>query len=178
MNSRQINFFLAPQELHSISDYFHNNNCKILKRRVKSITDRTEYDLKTNKDDLYQVYIYSSEFSNKIEFQFNEDKKYYYVDSLKSYCIEFSIGGLFPYNNRELHRSRLYLVSRYYNEKGLLVSKDSDFINWSLSILNQFKNKYLLKSETDKGVYLSKEAKNWIFKTKATLAQSGLKYIY
>lgn len=177
MNSSQLNFFLGPRELESVYCFFKERKCNVLKRRVSSYSDRSEYDLSANLENLFQVYIYHPRDIDKINFILNEDGGYYYVDNQKSYCIEFGIGGFYHSNIMELQRSRLYYVTKFYNDNGEIIKKDSEFIKWASDILGSFKKSILISSSFYKGVFYSNEAKNWILENDAKLSLDGLKFV-
>ncbi|HVG17081.1 MAG TPA: hypothetical protein VM935_19065 [Chitinophagaceae bacterium] len=178
MNSKQINFFLAPNDLNDVAVFFKEKGCHILKRRVDYPTNRVDYDFVSNKEEIFQVYIYSSPFTDKIEFQYLEEEQYYYVDSLRSFCIEFGIGGFYPYSDKELHRSRFYYVHKYYNTEGILISKEKKFINWADNIFKEFRKYFLTLSQDFKGVYFSDKALELTKNYNAKLVNGGLKFVF
>ena len=73
-----------------------------------------------------------------LSFEYLDNRKEFYIEIGKSACIEFSIGGFYPYSNKELHRSRFYFVTKYYegNER---VKKDEEIFTRADDFLKKFK---------------------------------------
>jgi hypothetical protein len=115
MNSKQINFFLKESELVDIKNFFDEEGCLVSKRRCKNLSPNENYDFVSNADQTFQVYVYLPKYINKIKLELVEEKGYYYIDSLTSYCIEFGLGGFYPYSDKEFHRSKFYFVTKYYD---------------------------------------------------------------
>src|ERR1051326_3197739 len=116
MNSKQINFFIIPDDLQQIVRFFEQKRILIIKRNTL-LPEIVDYDLALNSEKIFQVYLSKVEFKNKISLNYLNAKNHYYVDDMRSDVIEFSIGGFYPYSDKELHRSRLYFITKYYDDK-------------------------------------------------------------
>ena len=100
----------------------------------------------------------------------------YYIDIVHSSCIEFDIGGFYPYSDKVLHRSRFYYVSAYY-DKETLVKKNDRFIHWAEGLIKDFKSEFLLKSGTPDKLLLSESCVHWIEEFHPELTTDGSKFI-
>jgi hypothetical protein len=175
MHSKQLNFFLAPEDIHEINQFFLEKRCMILKRSSSDNNFYSEYNLVMNLDGVYQVCLTTKTFIKNIYYDEAKPNDYY-INILKSNCIEFSLGGFYPYSNKELHASRFYFVSEYYKDD-ILVTKNEQFINWASLLLKDFKVKLLKKSKDYPGVYFSKRCLKWIIEKKAQKTVDGSKFI-
>jgi hypothetical protein len=143
MSSKQINFFLSSEDLPEVSQFLIDKGCIIFKRNGKtSSVILNKYDIIKNSENIFQVCLTKESYQNNIYYEYLESSDSYYVDFLKSYCIEFSIGGFYPYSNKEFHASRLYYVFSYY-EGDMIIDKDKNFISWSDDLIKTFKKKFL-----------------------------------
>ena len=143
--SKQLNFFLSPGDLIEVKKFLKEEDCLILKRNSEKSTFFNEYDIEKNLENIFQVCLCKDEYKNKIFHEYIESTNSYYVDIVKSNCIEFSIGGFYPYSDKELHRSRFYFVCEYFKD-GELVKKSPEFIDWANSLMKKFKKHFLVKS--------------------------------
>jgi hypothetical protein len=123
-----------------------------------------------------QVYISAEKFLNKIYYQELESKNIFYIDIGKSYCIEFSIGGIYPYSNKMHHSGRLYYSSTYF-ENGSKIYKSDEFTKWAGNILEGFKKHFLKKKSDYMAEYVSEKFADWVIKNHATVSSDGTKYI-
>ena len=176
MNSKQINFFLDPAEISEINNFFLDLKCSFLKRESKNPDNIISYDILRNHEHIFQIYLTTDGNNEKIFYEHIESKNLYYIDILKSYCIEFSIGGFYPYSDKELHSSRLYYVLKYY-EKGKLLQKDKEFIRWAENIINRFKKKFLTKSPTSSANFITRKFIIWEKENNAKISTDGTKFI-
>ena len=137
MNSKQIIFFLNPVDLVEIETFLGENKCSFFKRKSENSKRYLNYDIVKNPEKIFQVCLCIEEHKSKLFYEQTQLKEECYIDILKSYCIEFSIGGFYPYNNKELHSSRFYYVLEYF-ENGKLIQKDREFINWADDLFKRF----------------------------------------
>lgn len=143
MHSRQRNFFLAPDEILDVYTLFCNQGLRFIKSHGtrKDVYDR--YDFVINADQVFQVSVYKSDFSDCINFDRTEGKGVSFVDIRSSYCIQFNLGGFYPFSSEIYHRSRFYDVVSYFNQHGELVSKGAQFLEWAELFLKEFKMAFL-----------------------------------
>ncbi|MBX2925100.1 MAG: hypothetical protein KF746_23060 [Chitinophagaceae bacterium] len=174
--SIQTNFFILPYELKSIDAFFKANRCLLIKKDVPKEPALLDIDISSSKEKVLQVYITKEQFKNNIHFKYLQSKDYYYVDVLSSHAIEFSLGGFYPFNDKELNRSRLYVTTEFYEDRQL-VKKNADFVNWARRVVRDFKKKFLIKSPISLNNYLSEECLKWISANDAKLEAGGQKLI-
>lgn len=174
--SKQINFFILPGELKIISTFFEKNECLIVRKDVPKKNALLEYNIISNEEKLFQVYIIKDQFKNNIYFKYLQSKDYYYLDVLSSYVLEFSIGGFYPYSDKELHRSRLYIINEYY-EGQELVRKSSEFLDWAGSVMKNFQKQFLIKSSVCLNDYISEQCIKWVNLNNSKLESGGQKFI-
>lgn len=165
-----------PEDLSTVSKFFLDKGCRVIKRQSKTPQLLIEYDITENHEDIFQVYLYNSEYTSCIFYEHLESKDIYYLDILRSFCIEFSIGGFYPYSNKELHSSRLYYVVRYW-ENGIMVQKDKKFIEWADDIIKGFKKEFLKKDLVYSKGYTSKKFIEWADMTHPQSVSGGNKFV-
>jgi hypothetical protein len=175
MSSKQINFFLSPEDLQEVSDFITQKKCLIFKRKNEIPAIPGNYDIINNQESIFQVYLCEEKYQDKIHYEQTNPKEYF-VDIVKSYCIEFSIGGFYPYSNKELHLSRFYYVFEYY-EMGKLVKKEEEFINWADGILKSFKKQFLKKAPMYSNDFLSEKFIDWMISNNAKKTTDGARFI-
>ena len=177
MNSIQLNFFITPNDFKEIDIFLKEQECIVIKNNLLKPEVFPGYSLNSAaRDKVFQVYLSDEKFLKYISLKFLEEKNHYYVSERDSEAIQFSLGGFYPYSDTELHRSRLYYVTRYYDANNLLVSKNEEFLQWANSFLRHFKKKFLTSSKDFKSIYFSKDAKNWVSSNGARLVSGGLKF--
>lgn len=177
MRSKQVNFFLAPEDLAEGIKFFADNGCEVIKRYTRKAGQPVYFDVEKNQDFVFQVCLCKSEYLETLIFTYLDTRQEYSIDTTKSNVIEFSIGGFYPYSDKELHRSRLYFVSQYYEGDGLF-QKDEEFLLWADNIFKAFKKAFLVKDKsilTD--IYGTKNFIEWATKTKAVMAVDGSKFV-
>ncbi|MGN6293480.1 MAG: hypothetical protein ACTHMV_12120 [Chitinophagaceae bacterium] len=175
MSSKQINFFLVQGDLSEVTDFFFQNECRVLKRKnnLPSVSD--DYDILQNQGEVFQVYLYRKKDSDQIYYE-EINAKEYYIDIVKSHCVEFSIGGFYPYSDKELHSSRLYYVFEYYNA-GKLIKKDEEFIQWSDNLIKNFKKRFLRRAPEYTNDFISEKFEEWVKVNDAKKTLDGTKFI-
>jgi len=176
MKSKQINFFLSPEDLPEVEAFLSERHCLILKRNDENPETFHNYDIVNNREDVFQVCLCTEEFKEKIFYKHIESTDGYFIDIPKSFCIEFSIGGFYPYSNKELHSSRFYYVFEFY-KNGRLVRKSEEFIRWADDIIKDFKNKFLIKEPKYSKDFLSVKFIEWVKMNKAAITKDGTKFI-
>lgn len=175
MSSKQINFFLSPEDLPDVAIFLIEKNCLIVKRKSETPDILRNYDIVKNPESIFQLCLCKNEQKEKIFYEYLENTDYY-LDILKSNCIEFSIGGVYPYSNIEFHSSRFYYILKYY-DNGEIVRKDEEFINWADDIFKSFKKKFLKKDLTYSTDFLSKKFIDWLKANNAKQTIDGTKFV-
>jgi hypothetical protein len=170
MNSKQVNFYLLPDDLASIEEFFREKDIITIKTGLETPVPTACDVLSAYNEKIFQVHLTHKNWVNKTYFNFFEKKAIYYLDVLRSYALEFSIGGFYPYSDKELHRARLYFVVRYYDNQETLVSKSNEFVAWADSVIKDFK-KHFLKRVSHSSDYFTEKCLKWIENTGAELNQ-------
>lgn len=169
-NSKQLNFFITPEDYSSISIFLKecnsiilaNNNIGKEKDQSNSLIDLDE--------DTKQVFLTKNDLFNKVVVKTLENNfSYYYITS--SPLLEFSLGGFYPYDINSLQSGRFYYIKAFYDENGDFVSKSEDFVSWCDEIFKKFKKKFLKKYSKD--CYCSESAIKWIELNNAVLNNGG-----
>jgi len=174
--SNQINFFIFPDDLEKIDLFFKENGCLILRNNVTSESSSFGYDILSNREKLFQVFLTKNEFKNNVTFNYLESKKYYYVYEPSSYVIEFGIGGFYPYSDKELHRSRFYFIHEYYKD-GELIKKPPEFVEWANTLMKNFKKRFLVRYPSYSNDFFSEQCINWVKLNNAKLESGGQKFV-
>lgn len=175
MRSKQINFFITPDDMKEINIFLQKENCVIVRNNVSTPSMAFGYDIVNNKEQLFQVYLTKEELKSKVLFKHISSQNYYYVYDTKSDVVEFSIGGFYPYSNKELHRGRFYYVFEYYNDDGSITQKDPEFIQWADNIIKKFKKEFLKKAPEFTSDFFSDRAIDWARSNHAKPIEGGLK---
>lgn len=175
MKSKQINFYITPEDSFEINNFLRDAGCMILKENVKKTHSDFVYEIITDIRNNIQLYLCKEEYMSCINVESLKSDKYY-IDILKSQCIEFAMGGFYPYSDKELHRSRFYYIFEYYQD-GQLIRKDAKFINWADDLFKKFKKEFLIKTDTFPRLLLSANCLSWINANNAKLAGGGMKFI-
>ncbi|MCS3795073.1 hypothetical protein [Niastella sp. OAS944] len=176
MNSKQVNFFLALEDLPRVIAFINENGGSIYKEYADTKDKPVRYNPLINEDSIYQVYVCKEWGTTILSFIYLENRKEYYIEIGKSNCIQFSIGGFYSYSNKELHRSRFYFVTKYY-EGDELVKKDEEFLTWADDVLKKFKKKFLRKAKELPNTYVTANFIEWVKKTEATMTSDGTKFV-
>jgi len=169
--SKQLNFYITPDDYQLINKFLMENNCLILVDNYISIDRNPVYELISIEDNIYQIYITKNLFLNEIEIEKTENNIFYF-DKLRSSIIQFGLGGFYKNSKDNLNRARLYFESNYY-QNGKLIYKNPSFIEWSELILKSFKNTFLLKYKGDKLNLYSLNAIKWIEENNAIEINGG-----
>lgn len=162
MKSRQLNFFITPQDHNEIEKFLIEKNIEILAKESLN----SDYDnhgmLPKENDKIYQVFLTRKEFSNDIEIETIEDSDKRYYSILTSPLLEFSMGGFYPYNMNILQRARFYFKGGYYNDEDVYVNKADEFTDWAQDVMKQFKKRFLISYPKQKDFLYSQSAIEWI----------------
>jgi len=176
MTTKLINFFITSDDLPDIAQFILKRNFTVFKPDNNLPKTEGDYDIVQNRNDIFQVYLSGSEASNSLYFEHLDTKKKYYIDIIKSYCIEFSIGGFYPYSKSEFHRSRLYYVLSYF-DSGHIVHKSKEFIQAADGFFNDFRKEFLIKEPKYTNDFVSKRFIDWIHKKQPKKTIDGTKFL-
>src|ERR1700694_6150436 len=104
MNSKQINFFIVPEDLDNIYSFLNRNNIKYINISGSGvdniILDSFPYRGKMSD----KIYLSCDDFYPKIVMEYDNLKNSNIVDSYKSYLLEFNRGGFHPTSPTTLDR--------------------------------------------------------------------------
>ena len=174
--STQLNFFIEIEELPKMLDFLRERNCIIIKNNSSSVEAAFDFDFVENNKKSFQIFITNEKFKKDLNFLYLKEKQYYYIDIGSSYVIEFDIGGFYPYSDKELHRSRFYVIFKYY-EGDNLIEKSKEFIEWTKFLMKEFRVKFLLKAVNYSDNLISESCLKWIEANNAVLTKAGDKFI-
>lgn len=173
MSSKQLNFFITEKDLLAVYLFFKEMNCLLVKNNVANIEEAIISPNEIVSSHSFQLFLVPQHYNKEIYFKYLQSRDYYYVDIERSAVVEFDFGGFF---SNELHRSRFYFITKYYNDDGD-ASKDSEFIQWGDKLFKQFKKQFLKKSINGDNVLLSDVASTWFTDVKAGIGGGGLKLV-
>lgn len=169
-SSKQLNFFITPEDYYPINTFLKECNAIILINDNIGKENNISNSIVDLNEEIKQVFLTRNNFLKDIVIKTIEDDiSYYYITS--SPLLEFSIGGFYPYDKNSLQSARFYYIKAYYDENGDFVSKHEDFINWCDEIFKKFKKKFLKKYSKD--CYCSESAIKWIELNDAVLNNGG-----
>jgi hypothetical protein len=169
MKSKQINFFIVPEDYKLINNFLSNHNCSIY---LDSYIDKKLNPIKSLpkiEEEIFQVFLSNNRFNISLITKSNEKSSYF--DIIKSDLIEFSLGGFYPYDKTILQKGRLYYISEFF-EDDELKSKDLDFVEWSDEVLKDFKKKFLKKYSNHTTIFYTENAIKWIEENQALFIES------
>ncbi|MGN6803290.1 MAG: hypothetical protein ACTHJN_15420 [Ginsengibacter sp.] len=174
MKSKQINFFILPEDWESINSFLTDKNiCFINEDTVLSDFKLSEKPVEDKyRKSKYKIYLTTEEFKDQLYLEDHEGDVS--IDVLKSYAIEFDRGGFFPFSQKVLHRARLYAVTEYFTSNKEKVRKDECFIKWIDDVFRMFKKEFLEIIPGEKYITFSKNVRKWIDVTHAVIEPSGL----
>lgn len=176
MSSKQINFFIMPSEVSEVNSFLKEMGCFFVKNNVTkpkdAFIDNIELDIKYSK----QYYLCPLHYKNDVFFKQIEDEQIFYVDINSSYVVEFDIGGLYE-NDKQLHRSRFYYITEYYDKTPKLITKENEFIKWADKLRSDFKKRFLKKNIYATNSLISENSIKWCVERKAELKEGGLKLV-
>ncbi|OCA77104.1 hypothetical protein BBI01_01180 [Chryseobacterium artocarpi] len=175
MASKQLNFYITPNDYERINTMISENDIIVLCKSKIFADNNIVY---TNKlpnidEEIFQVYFTDSRFLERIKIlSTNNGIRYFDID--ESYLLEFDLGGFYPYDRTILQRSRFYYVKSFYNAESNLEKKSDLFCDWADGIIKNFKNEILRKYSKEKYFFYSESAINWIEENNAIEKPGGL----
>ena len=173
MRSRQINFFIVPEDFPEIRSFLLQNNICAIPQPLPSAAIAYTKELTAPKEKEFdKVFLSNLSFLDNIKVDYIAKQNYYLIDDLRSPVIEFSRGGAHFGNPGILDSGRLYFTTSYYDGSGTLVWKDEKFISWAQKVRARF-TKQFLKHKIDSH-YLSANAFKWMNDNNKKIHPSGL----
>lgn len=142
MSSKQINFFIVPEDWPTINKFLKEAGASLIKVPILKI-DHIFNESINDDTEAHQIYLTNEVRRNEIVL--NPHKAGYYVDVVKSNTIEFNRGGFYPNSNKILHRARFYTVFKYYDDNGDFILKDESFVKWQMISIGYLKRSFLEK---------------------------------
>lgn len=175
MASKQLNFFITPENFDRINEMILERNIVVILKQNISDTSEiiTTKTLPPIKDEIFQVYLSTPQFLDKIIVLSTDNGKRSF-DVLRSYLLEFSLGGFYPYDINLLQRARFYYVKSFFNKYDELEQKSNSFCEWCDSVIREFKKEFLKKYSNDKEDLYSQSAIEWIEENNAIKTGGGL----
>src|ERR1700744_954765 len=149
--SKQLNFFITPDDLGSIYDFFNDNGVKYVTQKIKRNNDLVLYNFPFKHGKAYeQIYLTSEQFRDHLNFKHDEKKQNDLLDTQKSYILEFDPGGFYPSSSKVLHRAKLYCKTSYFVTNNETVIKSEEFKSWVDKVFRLFKKQFLIKTNANK----------------------------
>lgn len=175
MASKQLNFFITPDDHNRINEMILESNILvILKQNISGTSEIVPSKaLPSIEANIFQLYLTTSQFLDKIKI-LETDNGIKYFDINRSHLLEFSLGGYYPYDRDILNSGRLYYVKSFYNNLEELEEKSNVFCEWSDGIIKNFKKEFLQRYSNDKDFLYSKSAIEWIEKNNAEEMGGGV----
>lgn len=178
MSSKQLNFYITPEEHQKINEFIVKKGAIILLKEKISSDNKIEFQTELPTNDIFQIYLSNHEFIDKVKINTtntnNGDIKSF--DILESYLLEFSLGGFYPYDRNILQRARFYYVKSFWNEKDVLEKKSTDFTLWCDDFIKDFRKEFLKRFSKDKTFFYSDSAIKWIEDNNASETGGGLSW--
>ncbi|TJZ53602.1 hypothetical protein FAZ15_16340 [Sphingobacterium olei] len=173
MKSKQLNFFITPEDYNEIDHFIKEKSALVLvKQYIDKRNNGIQKELPNLDEEIFQVYLTKEVFLKDIEI-LSADNGIKYFENWLSPILQFSLGGFYPYDKNLLQRGRFYYVTGAYNSKGDFVYKTTDFVQWSDSIIKDFKRLFLKKYSKGDGFWYSESAIQWIEEHDAVLINGG-----
>lgn len=169
-SSKQLNFFITPEDYNSVNSFLKECGAIILAAGDIGKEENISTSIIDLNEDVKQVFLTRNEFFEQVIVKTLENNiSYYYITS--SPLLEFSLGGFYPYDKKSLQRGRFYYIKAYYDSNGNFVYKSENFISWCDEIFEKFKKNFLKKYSND--CYCSESAIKWIELNNAILNNGG-----
>jgi len=163
VNSKQLMFFIMPEDLSAIYSFFNIHNIKYIRENVISPHQVQLQKLPPHEGKPWEkLYITYDEFSQNLFFNKNKKSSDYVIDIDKSYVLEFSPGGFYPYSSKTLHRARFYCPTQYFVSNGETVAKSNAFKSWVDKIYKSFKKEFLIKLGDENKIFFSPKTVAWM----------------
>jgi hypothetical protein len=177
MSSKQLNFFVTPADWENIDTFFKRQEIVYVKNRLVDKSDFKYNSFFGENKSPHQIFFTNVGYTSNIFFHFDEVRKDYYPDRLKSYLVEFDLGGFNQADEKALHRGRFYYAKSYFATNGETIEKQKKFTDWADKIIKSFEKEFLRKIESEKFIYFSESALMLLENKSGTMDKPGLKII-
>ena len=163
MNSKQLNFFLVPEDLPFVYDFFNRMDVRYIRVNNKEKEDVTLEHFPFRHGTAYeQICITHIDFSSNIYLSTWQNGEYF-VDLEKSYVLQFTPGGFYPFSSHILNRGGFYCATSYFVSNGESVAKPDEFKKWVDKLFKSFKKEFLLvKLDERYPIFISQRAIEWM----------------
>lgn len=176
MNSKQLNFFLAPEDLPFIYDFFNRMEVKYVRINKYDPEDINFESFPFRHGSAYeQIFITQMEFSSKIYARLSGIASEYRLDLEKSFVLEFTPGGIYPSSAHILNRGSFYCKTSYFVSNGESVAKTDEFKKWVDKFFKAFKKEFLVKSNEVSWMFFSHRTIEWMNKRGAVVDKAMFK---
>jgi hypothetical protein len=163
MNSKQLNFFIVPEDLVPIYEFFDKNEIKSVDKIVQDVENLILNKIALNHGNVYErIYLTNEEFKSNLRFSYDEKKQGFSLNSDKSYILEFDPGGFYPASCTVLNRGRFYCSMSYFVSNNEVVRKDDEFKSWVDKTFRRFKKEFLIQYGANKHILFSTRAIEWM----------------
>lgn len=166
---KQINFFMDKDTEEKFLIYIKENGVAIFEGNNDSPKIIEVLPEPFSGKGWFKVYLYNNQ-GDLILNKLSTGREY--IDSIKSPVIEFR-RTIIKEGAKEVSRGRLWLETKFYNEDGDLVSKDSDLDEWYKN-LSKWIKKNAPKTEISNN---GREYKEYITKSVVQLLEQGYKIV-
>lgn len=149
MLSSQIIFYLLPEDISGMQQWFIENQIVLIKEPVIDLNDRFVTDISLECLERYggQVLLTLDKWANFSSYKYFKESSWYRVDLNKEFLIQFSISLS---DSKELSASRFFFTKQYYNSQSL-IKKDEEYVKWAMKVYRDFKKLFLVRYETNPG---------------------------
>lgn len=176
MSSKQLNFYITPEEHERINEFIIKKGAIILLNEKISSENKMESQNEIPTNDIFQIYLSNNEFAKKVKINTIESNNIKYFDIEESYLLEFDLGGFYPYDKSILHRGRFYYVKSFWNKNDVLEKKSNDFTLWCDDFIKDFRKEFLKRFSKEKTFFYSDSAIKWIEDNNALEGGGGLNW--
>jgi len=167
MKSRQINFFVMPDEWEPLENYLKENNMISVARKMET----KEIEIKSIKQNSFFNYLLNENNKDKIKIYYLEKPNSYFIDFTFSPVIEYS-PSFYNEEKKELKMGRFYYTTGFWNENDEWEEKPKEFIKNSEKLFHWFKQNYKNANLSDwKGYTISEKVKQKIQNKELRLSQ-------
>ena len=144
MKSKQINFYLMPEDISEINKYIQEKNLVIYNNySINANLQKLDSLLQTKIIGKISVikYVTIESLVKEIKNEFIEKQKYYSIDVISSPVVEFFIPKNILQNNI-IHSGRVYYIHSCYNSQNILTSKPEAFLKMAEELFKWIKKNF------------------------------------
>jgi hypothetical protein len=175
MTSKQVNFFCVDKDLNSIIDYLEDKEIMVFSQNSK--LNENSYVSYENISFGNNYYLKFNNFKSSIFYEYySSDMKS--IDIRSSSLVELSLGGSYISNISCIHPSRIYFSTEFWNEKEILIKKDSSFVAEANKFLREFSKKFLKSLVINKYYKYFPEVVSGLEKGSIYMKEDDLMHLY